>query len=242
MNTRLIVALLSVVVLLGAGMPLAAQNQNVVVGEPNAAAIGKDSAQQLLEEVSVDKFEDAAFWSAAMSLDMGVTQVKRLVGSPAAKTPIAAEAANNIKEEDKYVLGVKVSFFHRGVSEFTIHPQNPIPVEGIVKTLSIWVVGRNFNHVLKVQFNDYRGQAQELAVGTLNFIGWKKLTVAIPPSIIQDEFHYSYKSGITITGFKVETDPLDSYGTYYIYFDDLRAVTDLFGEAKRDTDDMSDGW
>ena len=252
MKTRLIIALLFALVLIG--MPLAAQGaqpaaggnpppaKNVTAGEPNPAAIGKDSAQQLLEEVSVEKFEDAAFWYGAMPLDMGVIQVKRLVGSPAGKTPVAGEQDNKITEQDKYVLGAKVSFFHRGVSEFSVHPQEPIPVEGIVKTLSVWVVGRNFNHVLKVQFLDYRGQAQELTIGTLNFIGWKKLTVAIPPSILQDEFHYSYKSGIQITGFKVETDPLDSYGTYYLYFDDLRAVTDLFGESKRDSDDMSDGW
>ena len=71
---------------------------------------------------------------------------------------------------------------------------------------------------------------------------WKKLTVAIPPTVLQDEFHYAGRSGIQITGFQIDTDPLDSYGTYYIYFDDLRAVTDLFGETKRDTDDMSDGW
>jgi hypothetical protein len=96
--------------------------------------------------------------------------------------------------------------------------------------------------VLKLLFSDYRGQAQELTMGTLNFIGWKKLTVAIPPNILQTEFHYTYKSGIQITGLKIETDPLDSYGTYYVYFDDMRAVTDLFGESKRDSDDMSDGW
>ena len=126
--------------------------QNVVVGEPNAADIGKDQAQQLLKEVSVEKFEDAAFWYAAMPLDMGIAQVKRLVGSPAAKQPIADERHIGIKEDDKYVLGVKVSFFHRGVAEFSVHPQNPIPVEGIVKTISVWVVGRNFNHVLKLQF------------------------------------------------------------------------------------------
>ncbi|MDR2259242.1 MAG: flagellar filament protein FlaA, partial [Treponema sp.] len=29
---------------------------------------------------------------------------------------------------------------------------------------------------------------------------------------------------------------------YYIYFDDLRAVTDLFAEDNRDADDMSDAW
>ena len=238
MNTRLTIALLALAVLIGTP----AFSQNVVAGEPTPSEIGKDQAQQLLEEVSVEKFEDAAFWYAAMPLDMGVAQVKRLAGSPLGKQPIAGEQANGIKEDDKYVLGLKASFFHRGVAEFAVHPLYPIPIEGIVKTVSIWVVGRNFNHVLKLQLIDYRGQAQELTVGTLNFIGWKKLTIAIPPSILQTEYHYTYRSGIQLTGLKVETDPLDSYGTYYIYFDDMRAVTDLFGESKRDSDDMSDGW
>ena len=204
MKTRLTIALLAFSTLLGSP----AFAQNVVVGEPTAADIGKDQAQQLLKEVSVDKFEDAAYWFTSMPLDEGVVQAKRLVGSPAGKQPIADEAALGIKEDDKYVLGVKVSFFHRGVAEFT----------------------------------DFRGQRQELTVGTLNFIGWKKLTVAVPPSILQTDYHYAYQSGLRVTGLKVETDPMDSFGTYYIYFDDLRAVTDLFGESKRDTDDMSDGW
>ncbi len=238
MKTRLTIALLALAVILA--FPLAAQT--VTAGEPTPSEIGKDQAQQLLKEVSVNKFEDAAFWYAAMPLDMGVSAVKRMVGTPLGKQPIPDEAALGIKEDDKYVLGVKTSFFHRGVSYFSVHPLNPIPIEGIVKTLSIWVVGRNFNHVLKIMFDDYRGQSQELTIGTLNFIGWKKLTVAIPPSILQTEYHYTYRSGIRITGLKIETDALDSYGTYYVYFDDLRAVTDLFGESKRDTDDMSDGW
>jgi Flagellar filament outer layer protein Flaa len=238
MKTRLTIALLAFAVLLGSP----AFAQNVVAGEPTAADIGKDQAQQLLKEVSVEKFEDAAYWYPSMALDMGIAQVKRLTGSPAAKQPIPDEGTIGIKEDDKYVLGVKVSFFHRGVAEFSVHPQYPIPIEGIVKTISVWVVGRNFNHVLKMQFTDYRGQSQELTVGALNFIGWKKLTVAIPPSILQTEYHYTYHSGLRFTGLKVETDPMDSFGTYYVYFDDLRAVTDLFGESKRDSDDMSDGW
>jgi hypothetical protein len=238
MKIRPMIALLTLAVLIG-GPAFA---QNVVAGEPAASEIGKDQAQQLLKEVSVEKFQDAAFWYPAMPLDMGVAQVKRLAGSPLGKQPIADEVNLGIKEEDKYVLGLKVSFFHRGVAEFAVHPLNPIPIEGIVKTISVWVVGRNFNHLLKLQLTDYRGQAQELTIGTLNFIGWKKLTVAIPPNILQTEYHYTYRSGIQITGLKVETDPLDSYGTYYVYFDDMRAVTDLFGESKRDSDDMSDGW
>ncbi len=247
MKTRLTIVLLAAMAFLAPSAfaqtaAPAAPAPNVTAGEPTPSEIGKDQAQQLLKEVSIEKFEDAAFWYAAMPLDMGVATSKRLAGSPQGKQPIADEAALGIKEDDKYVLGVKVSFFHRGASYFSIHPLNPIPVEGIVKTLSVWVVGRNFNHTLKILFDDYRGQAQSLTVGTLNFIGWKKLTVAIPPSILQTEYHYTYQSGIRITGLEIDCDPLDSFGTYYVYFDDLRAVTDLFGESKRDTDDMSDDW
>jgi hypothetical protein len=243
MKTRKSPAVLTLALLALAALVTApAFSQNVTVGEPNAADVGKDQAQQLLKEVSVDKFEDASFWYAAMPLDMGIVVGKRLAGSPAAKQPIADEAALGIKEADDYVLGVKVAFFHRGDSYFVVAPQNPIPVEGIVKTISVWVVGRNYNHTLKLLFEDYAGRPQELSMGTLNFIGWKKLTVAIPPSILQTEFHYTYRSGIRITGLKVEFDPLDAFGTYYVYFDDMRAVTDLFAESKRDADDMSDGW
>ena len=238
MKSRMTIALLALAVLLS-GPAFA---QNVVAGAPNPADIGKDQAQQLLKEVSIDKFEDAAFWQTTMPLDSGVISGKRLAGSPSGKQPIPEETSLGIKEEDKYVLGVKVSFFHRGTSVFAIHPATPLAIEGIVKTLSIWVVGRNFNHTLKVVFEDYNGQQKELTIGTLNFVGWKKLTVAIPPNILQSEFHYANRSGIRITGFEVETDPLDSYGVYYLYLDDLRAVTDLFGESKRDVDDMSDGW
>jgi hypothetical protein len=35
---------------------------------------------------------------------------------------------------------------------------------------------------------------------------------------------------------------MDSYGSYYVYFDDLRAVTDLYAENSRDADDPHDDW
>ncbi len=239
MKTRLTIALLAFAVLLGSP----AFAQNVAAGEPNAcrhrqgpgpaAAEGSIGGQVRGRGLSGTRPWPWTWESRRRSASSG---------RPPGSSPSRTEGTIGIKEDDKYVLGVKVSFFHRGVAEFSVHPQNPIPVEGIVKTLSVWVVGRNFNHVLKIQFTDYRGQPQELTIGTLNFIGWKKLTVAIPPSILQTEYHYTYRSGIRITGLKIETDPLDSFGTYYVYFDDLRAVTDLFGESKRDSDDMSDGW
>jgi hypothetical protein len=142
-----------------------------------------------------------------------------------------------------------VDFLRRGYSSFTIYPVRPIPIEGITKTVSVWVVGRNHNHELKLLIEDFFGRPFELHMGRLNFQGWKRLTVAIPPQaedgfngIVQRNYHYNNHMGLKIRGFRIDANPWEAFGSYYIYFDDLRAVTDLFAEQNRDPDDMPDGW
>ena len=211
-------------------------------GEVDVARLGRDQAQQELVEVSVSKFEDVAFWGSSMMLDDGIIAIRRFEGAPLDKQPIAGEESSNIEETDRYVLGSKVVFFRRAKSSVAIFPVRPIPIEGITKTISVWVVGRNFNHTLKVIVADYFNQRREITMGKLNFMGWKQMTAAIPPRITQDEYHYTSDRGLKLVGFKIEFDLLESYGTYYAYFDDLRAVTDLFAETYRDPDDMTDGW
>jgi hypothetical protein len=223
---------------------LFAQNE---LGDPNAQSLGIDAAQQKLKEVSIDKFEFDGYWLSAMSVDEGHTTTRLFEGSPAGKVPLEEERDFDIP--DRYVLGTRVDFIHRGYTSFTIYPQRPIPIEGIAKTVSIWVVGRNFNHELHILFQDFFGRPYELYMGKLNFQGWKRLTVAIPPQsgdgsggIVQRSYHYNNQMGIKITGFRIDCDPMEAYGSYYIYFDDLRAVTDLFAEDDRDADDMIDSW
>jgi hypothetical protein len=235
MKTRRDITVLFLAVILV--MPSFAQTQST----PNAADIGKDQAQQLLKEIPISHFSDAAFWTGAMQLDQGNITLRRFAGKPAGSVPIADEQKLGIEEGD-YVLGIKVGFYRRGPASFTIAPVNSLPIEGITKTISVWVVGRNYNHMLKVLIQDYLGRQLELTMGSLNFMGWKQLVVAVPPNIVQTEFHFTYKTGIKILGFRVDCDPLEDFGTYYLYLDDLRAVSDLFGEAKRDIDDMVDGW
>jgi len=217
------------------------------VGTPNANSLGIDAAQQYLKEVSVDKFEREGFWRSTMSSDEGYTTSRLFNGSPAGKVTIPDEEGLNI--QDKFVLGTRVDFIHRGYTSFTIYPLRPIPIEGITKTVSIWVAGRNYNHELVLLIEDFFGRPFELYVGKLNFQGWKKLTVAIPPQaedglngIVQRNYHYNNNLGLKITGLRIDVDPWEAYGSYYVYFDDLRAVTDLFAEDNRDADDLPDGW
>jgi hypothetical protein len=217
------------------------------VGAPNPEMLGIDSAQQQLKEVSVDKFEHDGFWRSSMSSDEGYVTSRLFAGGPLAKEPIPEEEGMEIP--DKYVLGTRIDFLHRGYNSFTIYPSRPIPIEGITKTVSMWIVGRNFNHEIKILIQDFFGRNYELYMGKLNFQGWKKLTVAIPPQaddgvhgVVQRNYHYNNQMGIKITGFRIDCDPMEGYGSYYVYFDDLRAVTDLFAENNRDADDMADSW
>jgi hypothetical protein len=237
--------ILTILIVLIAAFGLFAQNREI--GEPDAQQLGIMEAQQKLKEISVDKFEYEGYWKATMSSDEGYTTSRLFEGAPLAKVPIKEEEGLNIP--DKYVLGVRVDFIRRGTNSITVYPQRPIPIEGITKTVSVWVAGRNFNHSLNLLLEDSLGRHFELYIGKLNFQGWKKLTVAIPPQapdgihgIVQRNYHYVHLMGIRIIGFRIDCDMMEAYGSYYIYFDDLRAVTDLFAEDLKDADDMNDMW
>jgi hypothetical protein len=223
------------------------------VGAPDASKIGVDTAQQKLKEVSVDKFQTAGFWTAFMAADDGYVQARLFEGGPAAAAneplPDERQIGIDLKTQSKYALGVKTEFYRRGYNEIYIMATRPIPIEGITKTISIWVAGRNYNHKFLIILEDFFGRRFELPLGTLNFQGWKKLSVAVPPQnpdgvtgIVQRNFHYQNHMGLKVVGFKIECDPMEAFGTYYIYLDDMRAVTDLFAEDDRDLDDMSDSW
>jgi hypothetical protein len=235
-----------VVLILGLTGFLFAQ-EGIEVGATDPERLSIDSAQQLLKEISVDKFEKDGYWHSAMSSDNGYVTTRLFEGAPAGKEALAEEEGLDIP--DRYVLGSRVDFLHRGHTSFTLFPQRPIPIEGITKTVSVWAVGRNYNHELYLLVQDFFGRPFELYMGKLNFQGWKQLTVAIPPQaedgrngIVQRNYHYNNNLGIKITGLMIKCDPLEAFGSYYVYFDDLRAVTDLFAEDNRDEDDMNDTW
>lgn len=212
----------------------------VAVGAPDPQLIGIDKAQQELKEISISKFEDDGFWAGHMMRDDGYISLRRFEGSPADKKPLEGESTAQVKESDKFVLGAKIEHLHRAVTSFSVEPTQPLPIPGITKTISVWVVGRNVKHELYILLDDQFGNRAKVPLGDLAFTGWKKMTAAIPPNIRQSDARYPSKTGISIRSFEIVTDPAETYGTYYIYFDDLRAVTDLFAENNRDADDMID--
>ena len=210
--------------------------------ETDPESTGVLTAQQKLKEISVSKMEDAGFWYGVFPADNGLIEIRNFPGGPKEKEPIEDEEQYGLGEADENVVGAKVSFFRRGVIDFTLKPIRPLPIEGITKTISVWVAGRNTNHRLELLVSDHFGNYAVVPMGKLNFSGWKKMTVTIPPHIKQRDYHYADRMGISINGFNVKCNIDETYGRYYIYFDDVRAVTDLFAEESRDGDDMMDAW
>jgi hypothetical protein len=227
---------------------------NSSLTEPDPTVIGRDSAKEALREISVDKFEREGSWNVYMSPDAGVITGRLFDGSPAGKEPLKDSGTsqqgteNSSEEADTHVLGIKAEFFRRGVNSIYIRAARPLPIEGVTKTVSVWAAGRNQNHSLYLLVEDYFGNDFELYMGSLEFSGWKKLTVAVPPTpdgehgIVQQSVYHGDRPGLRIIGFRIDCNPAIAIGKFYVYFDDLRAVTDLYDLENRDADDMLDNW
>lgn len=229
--------------------------QTVSLTETSPADIGADSATQSLREISLDLFEREGSWNCRISPDVGVITGRLFDGGPYSNLETAEERQEKIQlpeevvnaKNDK-VYGVKVEFFRRGVNSFYLTAARPIPIEGVTKTVSVWISGRNQAHNLTLLVQDYFGNNFEVYMGTLAFSGWKQLTVAIPPSldgkhgIVQQSVFWGDRPGLRIVGFRIDCDPETAYGQYYLYMDDLRAVTDVYTSISRDADDPSDNW
>jgi len=220
---------------------ITAQQQSAVTPE------NITTANSQITEVRLNGFEDASFWKVAMPIDQGVISRQSRPGIPK-----DVSSDKGVQRDEKYgiprnyardkVLGVRVDYISRGYNAFTIKPVKPIIIEGICQNLSFWVAGRNYKHTLKIMIQDFFGNERQVYVGPLNFIGWKELVVSIPETVNQRDFHFIDKQGIKFNGFLIECDPTETYGVYYIYFDELRASTDVFNEKTRDADDMHDDW
>ncbi len=212
--------------------------------EIDPGQLGIDASQQRLVEISVTQFEDPGFWRVSMPRDSGLVEWRRFEGAPADREPLDMEEQVGFvpEEGDRYVLGIRADFFRRGNTQIVIEADRPISIPGIVKTMSVWVVGRNQPHRLRGIIEDQFGHRYTVTFGELNFTGWRRLTAAIPPTVRQRDPNITDREGLRFRGFILEPDLMQTYGNYYVYFDDMRAVTDLFGEELRDPDDMVDGW
>lgn len=212
-----------------------AANEQPVANDTVQPADGNNFVTEAITNFLIDDFEFANSWQAAMPRDFGIISLVRREGGPA---DVVADGADN----NKYMLGAKVEYFQTGYPWFSVTPPRPVRIPGYTKELSVWVAGRNHNNKMSFYIYDVYGKIQKLGDEPLNFMGWKNISVQVPATVEQETFRGQGTQGISFMGIHVNVDPRDSYGKYYIYFDNLMAKTDLYMDTYREEDDPLDIW
>ncbi len=180
----------------------------------------KDTSQQNLTTILVEDFENCDAWTSLMPPNQGFARAKKVLGAPKAVKDGSGDAA--------YCLGVKEWCYRRGFKWTEIKPPDPIVINGKIKGLSIWALGRNFRHHLEIWIMNYQNIEYPIDMGSLNFKGWRKLEVRIPMFIPSYTKYVPQYKSMYITRFIIRHDPDERHGNFYVYLDNLKAVVDAF--------------
>jgi len=144
-------------------------------------------------------------------------------------------------------LGLHGQFDRRGYNWIDLYPvladdpdrPTEIPIPGRVQNIDCWVWGANFRFYIEVFLRDYRGVVHTLRLGSIAYPGWRNLAIHIPSNIPQARRTLPYYAGLRFVKFRIWTEPSERVDNFYIYFKQLKVLTDTF-ESLFDGNDLAD--
>ena len=156
-----------------------------------------------------------------------------------------------LDEANKSCLGVRFQFVYPGDNNLIIAPPDDrkvrrymqliddktgepkfydvpgVELPGIVKAVSLWVLGRGEDYTLEAWIEDGRGDTHIFKFGNLNFVGWRPLTVTIPGNVIQENDTYPQTKGLVLKKFVVRSTPKTKANKTVLAFDSVKVLTDM---------------
>ncbi|MCL2721229.1 MAG: flagellar filament outer layer protein FlaA [Treponema sp.] len=161
--------------------------------------------------------------------------------------PMAA-FGNNRGGDPLRSFGIRGQFDRRGYNWIDIYPvlaNDPddkpfeIPIPGRVVNMDMWVWGANLRYYIEIYVRDYRGVVHSVRLGDISYPGWRNLRVNIPTNIVQARRTLPAYAGLSFVKFRVWTQPVERVDNFYIYFKQLKILTDMF-ESLFDGNDLAD--
>lgn len=141
-------------------------------------------------------------------------------------------------DADYRSLGVQGAFDRQGYNFLEIFPAEEdqegnqvasgIPIPGRVQSIDMWVWGSNYDYYLELHLMDHRGIAHTLQLGDIDFRGWRNLRVNVPSHIPQEVQYVPQLKGLELTKIVLWTRPEEVVSGFYVYFDNIQVLTDVF--------------
>jgi len=137
-------------------------------------------------------------------------------------------------------LAMWITFNRPGYNKVELYPlakdqdggwfREHVPFVGKIQRVDMWIWGANFDYNVDMVLVDFRGAEHRLPVGNIKHIGWKNFVINIPRNIPQSIDYIPSLKTLSLEKFIIWTQPTETVKGAYIYFDQIKYVTDVFSE------------
>ena len=210
---------------------------------------GEDTDAMQLKSITVEGFEKEVWTVEAHPPAPQSTVEAKLIPDGTSDTKRCVPKNLAFDKDKKKCLGLRFNFVFPGENYVSLVPTTEIlkptgqlndknePVidkstgiklPGKVKAISIWVLGRGNEYNLEGWVEDWKGDTHIYDFGSLDFIGWRPLTVEIPVSVPQDVDSFPQTKSLVFKRFVIRTASNASKEKVVLFFDELKILSDVF--------------
>jgi hypothetical protein len=201
-----------------------------------------------IQAVDLDRFDGSNGYTWKLEASKFATKTESDTFPKISQVPLGPTAIR-IADQDQTSLGIWGRFDRQGYNWIDVYPvaadggddagPAEIPIPGRAREIDLWVWGSNLNYNLEVYVRDHLGFVHPINFGSLGYEGWKNLRVAVPGNIPQTKRVLPRLTSLSLVKFRIWTLPSEPVNDFYIYFNYLKALTDLF-EHRYDGEELAD--
>jgi len=146
--------------------------------------------------------------------------------------PVKPYGLGSMSEKSTNSLAISVLFNRKAYNFFDLIPATQKWIPGKTQSLDLWVWGGNFGYRMEMILEDRQGYTHIYDLGSLNYLGWKNLSVrSIPASALQFQSYVPSQEGLKFLNFRFWSDPNTKTESFTVLLDYFQAVTDTFRES-----------